>query len=405
VRAASFLFLCALVASLATRAHAQSPIPPAPQASTTPATANATAPPDASISERIQGIEQRVELRTIDRASVRIVCIAGARTFVFDSRETRVRRAVAQPESSFGTGVFVDPSGILLTAAHVIRGADLVSVILTGSDAPRPARVVYVDAEHDLAFLHVQATPPAYVTLPRQARRLRIGERVFGTGFPLDVRERFPAAFAGILARENNDGSLQAAISLNPGNSGGPVVDEHDELIGVVSRRGEPTRGVEGIALLEPVRFVLPGFERAKRAIADRTPAYRREDEVIVRILADFARTTDERPIFENTTIPTLDQAATSPGTAEGKAIVAAHAWNMMIALLEHRSAREVSGLPQADQALGTRLRTTSRTLAEQALQEAPYLLVRYPVLRVIVLSGDRSYVLRETPQRESTSR
>lgn len=394
------LALVSLVAS-STRAQAPAtrPIPAAPVASAP--TSNTVPAPDASIAARIQGIAERVELRTIDRASVRIVCVSGARSWVFDSRGTRVRRVVAAPDTAFGTGTFVDPAGIVLTAAHVIRGADLVSVILTGSDEPRAARVIYVDAEHDLAFLHVQATPPAHIALPRQTRRLRIGERLFGTGFPLDVRERFPAAFAGVLARENNDGSLQASMSLNPGNSGGPVVDEQNELVGVVSRRGETSRGVEGIALLEPLRFVLPGLERARRVVTERAPTYRPEDEVIVRILADFARTTDERPIFETTAIPTLDQAATSPVTAEGKALVAAHAWNMHIALLEDRGVRAVSALTDVDRPLGERLHATARRLADEALREAPYLLVRYGVLRAIVLSADRSFVMREGGRRD----
>lgn len=383
-------------------APTQAVAPSASAAPTTLASSTSNAQPsiDASIAARIQGIEERVEMRDLDRATVRIVCISGARPYVFDSRETRARRVVSQPIASHGTGVFVDPSGIVLTAAHVIRGVDLVSVIYTGSDVPRPARVVFVDVVHDLAFLHVQGAVPAHVTLPRQTRRLRIGERLFGTGFPLDVRERFPAAFSGILSRENNDGSLQADISLNPGNSGGPVVDERDQLVGVVSRRGEPTAGVEGIALLEPLRFVLPGFERAKRVVTERPPTYRPEDDVIVRILADFARTTDDRPIFEQTTIPTLDQAATTAGTPEASALVAAHAWNMHIALLEHRSAREVSELEGEDRALGERLRTTATRLAREALTEAPYLIVRYGMLRTILLSGDRSYVLREGGRR-----
>jgi S1-C subfamily serine protease len=388
---------CVLSVLSASSALAQTPS----SLPTAPATSNAQSAPTTAVSARIQGIEQRVELRAIDRATVRIVCVSGARTYLFDSRETRVRRAVAAPQSSHGSGVFVDPSGLVLTAAHVIRGVDLVSVILTGSDAPKPARIVYVDAEHDIAFLHVSGEVPAYVTLPREARRLRIGERLFGTGFPLDVRERFPAAFAGILSRENNDGSLQAAISLNPGNSGGPVIDEQNQLVGLVSRRGEPTRGIEGIALLEPMRFVIPGFDRAKRVVAERVPTYRPEDAVIVRILADFARTTDERPIFENTAVPTLDEAAANPGTSEGSAIIASHAWNMHIALLEHRSARDIASLPVLDRPLGERLRAMARRLAQQAVADAPYLVVRYPVLRTILLAEDRSHVLREGGRRD----
>ena len=85
----------------------------------------------------------------------------------------------------------------------------------------------------------------------------------------------------------------------------------------------------------------------------------------------------------------------------EAKALVAAHAWNMHIALLEDRGVRAVSALTDVDRPLGERLHATARRLADEALREAPYLLVRYGVLRAIVLSADRSFVMREGGRRD----
>lgn len=349
--------------------------------------------PDVALAD---GIEDRIELRPLDRATVRVLSISGARTMLFDGDDTRVRRLLASPRAGHGSGVIVDASGMILTAGHVVWGSDVLAVLLPGSDEPRPATILYVDPVHDLAVLHVALEQAPVVAVPRTSRRYRVSERLYGTGYPIDVRERYPAAFSGVLSRENNDGSLQVSMSLNPGNSGGPIVDEDGQLVGIVSRKANPRSGLEGLALLEPLRFVIPALEAARQALSERTPQYTPNDSVLCRIIADFVRMTDDRPLFEQTAIPTLESAANSAATPEAKMIVAAHAWNMHIALLERRRVRDIAQLPADDRALGERLSQIARTLARRAVDEAPYLLVRYPVVRSILVSEDRSYVLRE---------
>ena len=155
-------------------------------------------------------------------------------------------------------------------------------------------------------------------------------------------------------------------MSLNPGNSGGPIVDERGQLVGIVSRKASPRRGLEGIALLEPLRFVLTAVEHARRNVAERTPTYTDVDRVLARIAADFVRTSSERPIFEQTAIPTVEAAATNPPTPEAAMIVAAHAWNMHVALLERRRVRDVAELPEADSC------ARSASLVDRAPTRAP---------------------------------
>ncbi len=348
------------------------------------------------------GIESRIRLRPIDRASVRIVQLTGASSFTFNSRMTAIRRTVSLPEAGFGTGVVVGPEGLVLTAAHVVRGGDVVAVLRPGADEPQAARVIYSDSEHDLAVLVVDGELPDRITLPTTVQPLTLSQRLFATGYPLAIQERYPAAVSGELSRENNDGSLQVAMSVNPGNSGGPVIDEHGALVGIMARRGEPTRGVEGIALLEPLRFVLPAVARARQALAERPVTFQPQDRHLARVLADFVRTSSERPIFEQTAVATLDLAAANPSSYEAGALVAAHAWNMQIALLEARNVANREQLGVADRALAERLNEMARRLADWALAGAPYLTVYYSGLRGIRVSNGQPWVPLEDASRQN---
>ena len=373
-----------LVATHSRPARAQTPESTSTTAATTPADG---------------GIESRIRLRPIDRASVRIISISGLEPFTFDTGGTNTSRAVCLPDASHGTGVVVGNDRLVLTAAHVVEGADVIAVLRPGGDTPQPARVVYTDPERDLSLLAVSGELPDRITLPARVEPLTLSDRLYATGYPLTLRERYPAAVSGELSRENNDGSLQAAMSVNPGNSGGPVIDTNGNLVGILSRRGEPTRGVEGIALLEPLRFILPAVERARVAIRERPPQFIAGEENVARVLADFLRTTGERPIFEQTAVETLDAAAAHPPSYEAGAMVAAHAWNMQIALLEARGVVARDGLTGADRTLAERLNETAQRLARWAVDGAPYLTVNYGALRAVLVSGGRPYVQGEGRQ------
>ena len=78
------------------------------------------------------GIESRIRLRPIDRASVRVLQITGASAYTFEGRVSRVRRAVSLPDAVHGTGVVIGPDGLVLTAAHVVRGGDVLAVLRPG---------------------------------------------------------------------------------------------------------------------------------------------------------------------------------------------------------------------------------------------------------------------------------
>ena len=172
-----------------------------------------------------------IRLRPIDEASVRIVGVGGTRLVAFDGRSGS-SRIVGIPDARHGTGVVVGP-GLIATARHVIESADFLAVIFPGETEPVAARVLYVDPFHDVAILRVERETTTSVPVPERAPVLSLSQRLSASGYPIEIRERYPAAVSGELSRQRNDGRLQLAMSVNPGNSGGPLFNARGEVIGV----------------------------------------------------------------------------------------------------------------------------------------------------------------------------
>ena len=134
-----------------------------------------------------------------------------------------------------GTGFYVSDKGHVLTNNHVIESCTAITVTQAGSPPVR-ARLVAKDSTNDLAVLSTDITPSA---VPPLTMRARIGESVYAFGYPLN----------GILATNGNftvgnvtataglgDDTRQIQISapVQPGNSGGPLVDQYGNVVGVI---------------------------------------------------------------------------------------------------------------------------------------------------------------------------
>ncbi len=136
---------------------------------------------------------------------------------------------------STGTAFFVTGEGHALTNNHVIDGCTSITVSL-GTDGPRPARIMARDATNDLAVLKVE-TKPGTVAVLRPAVRLGDGIAVFG--FPLagllTTSGNFTLGNVTALAGIRDDSRmLQISAPVQPGNSGGPLLDETGAVVGVV---------------------------------------------------------------------------------------------------------------------------------------------------------------------------
>lgn len=140
-----------------------------------------------------------------------------------------------RPKSS-GSGAIVSSSGHILTAAHVVAEATSVTVITT--QGTRAATVVRVDESNDLAVLKI--SDGTYPPLPVASSRLiRLGQAVATIGFPnIGIQGSGPKLTRGEISSLNGAGddprSWQISVPVQPGNSGGPLLDENGNLIGVV---------------------------------------------------------------------------------------------------------------------------------------------------------------------------
>jgi len=220
-----------------------------------------------------------VRLRPLDRATVRLVALRGAEMV---RPANRGEQATAVPRASHGSGVVVHPDGWVLTARHVVEGADRLVALLPGEIRAVPATVVWVDPERDLAFVRLGEPAEAALALAPPPS-LELGQAVDASGYPLDATERWPNASSGQVGRPLNDGRVQLSIALNPGNSGGPVAVD-GALIGIVSQGGDPERGVQGVVVMEPIGPVVGQLD-ALRAQSGAAPGPDATDDVLVELI------------------------------------------------------------------------------------------------------------------------
>ena len=135
-----------------------------------------------------------------------------------------------------GSGAIIATSGYILTAAHVVVGATRVSVLT--AQGIKTATVVRVDESNDLAVLKIAGG--TYAALPvAPSRRIRLGQVVATIGFPnIGIQGFSPKLTRGEISSLNGAAddprSWQISVPVQPGNSGGPLLDENGNLIGIV---------------------------------------------------------------------------------------------------------------------------------------------------------------------------
>ena len=152
-------------------------------------------------------------------------------------------------DGALGTGVVVDDTGLILTALHVVRDAvDVRVTFFDGSESP--ASIIARVPENDLAVLRPRVIPddlqPAVLA---GTGGLRVGDEVFAVGNPFGIDNSFSAGVVSGLNRNFKSpktgatmtGMIQFDAAVNPGNSGGPLVNRDGEVVGIVSSLLNPT--------------------------------------------------------------------------------------------------------------------------------------------------------------------
>lgn len=156
---------------------------------------------------------------------------------------------------SLGSGFIISADGFILTNAHVVEGADDITVRLTDKRDFK-AKVIGADRRTDIALLKIEATSLPRVTLG-DATRLRVGEWVVAIGSPFgfdnSVTAGIVSAKGRALPQENFVPFIQTDVAINPGNSGGPLFNLRGEVIGINSQIYSRTGGFMGLSFAIPI--------------------------------------------------------------------------------------------------------------------------------------------------------
>jgi len=168
-------------------------------------------------------------------------------------RGPQQQRAV--PVRSQGSGFIVDPSGIIMTNAHVVKDAKEVTVKLTDRREYR-AKVLGADAKTDIAVLKIDAKNLPVLALGN-TKDLKVGEWVLAIGSPFGFENTVTAGVVSAKGRSLPDDSyvpfIQTDVAVNPGNSGGPLLNARGEVVGINSQIYSRSGGYQGVSFAIPI--------------------------------------------------------------------------------------------------------------------------------------------------------
>lgn len=168
--------------------------------------------------------------------------------------------------SSLGSGFIISEDGYILTNAHVVAGADEITVTMNDKREFR-ARLIGSDKKTDIAVLKVTAKslPAVQIGKPNQ---LKVGEWVLAIGSPFGFESSVTAGIVSAMGRRLADDAyvpfIQTDVAINPGNSGGPLFNLDGEVVGVNSQIYSRSGGFMGISFAIPIDLALQVAEQLK---------------------------------------------------------------------------------------------------------------------------------------------
>ncbi len=212
-----------------------------------------------SLSNALQQISKRV-----GPAVVKIEVVG-----TFDTQRTTTANKSARPQRATGSGVIVDANGYIITNHHVVAGAKQVKVILEARDAKARsilkrrivtiAQVVGTDHETDLAVLKIEGKRYPHLSLT-DSDTIRQGQLVLAFGSPHGLRNSVSMGVISAQARqlqpEHPVVFIQSDVAVNPGNSGGPLVDIRGRVVGINSVILSRSGGSNGLSFAIPSNIV-----------------------------------------------------------------------------------------------------------------------------------------------------
>ncbi|WP_028226887.1 trypsin-like peptidase domain-containing protein, partial [Paraburkholderia ferrariae] len=159
----------------------------------------------------------------------------------------------SEQSSGVGSGFILSSDGYVMTNAHVVDDADSIYVTLTDKREFK-AKLIGVDDRTDVAVVKIQASSLPAVTIG-DSNKLRVGEWVVAIGSPFGLENTVTAGIVSAKGRDTGDylPFIQTDVAVNPGNSGGPLINMQGEVIGINSQIYSRTGGFMGISFAIPI--------------------------------------------------------------------------------------------------------------------------------------------------------
>src|ERR1700759_2650210 len=173
-------------------------------------------------------------------------------------------RSRSMPEMGSGSGVIISEDGYIVTNNHVVDGADEVTVTLSNKKSFK-AKVVATDPSTDLAVVKVEAKGLPFL-LYGNSDEVKVGQWVLAVGYPPSLETTVTAGIVSAKGRTLDinrrqsqspvESFIQTDAAVNPGNSGGPLINTGGQLVGINSAIASPTGSYAGYSFTIPVNIV-----------------------------------------------------------------------------------------------------------------------------------------------------
>ncbi len=163
------------------------------------------------------------------------------------------------PVRGLGSGFIISPDGLIMTNAHVVKGAKTVTVKLTDRREFK-AKVLGLDTKTDIAVLKIDARNLPTVPIG-SSQNLRAGDWVLAIGSPFGFENTVTAGVVSAKGRSLPDDSsvpfIQTDVAVNPGNSGGPLFNARGEVVGINSQIYSRSGGFQGVSFSIPIELAM----------------------------------------------------------------------------------------------------------------------------------------------------